>query len=249
MIMNSLHRQPAVLDRIRHAGKRLLPLDCSVAKDINAMFCAVGEFPDACKDYPILFVRSDAAGGPQGEAFHTVVLLGLQNGENLMVEGHRWAAGYVPAVMRSHPLALAPAEDDQGQRQLTVCVDESYPGLSDGPEGQPLFENGEPSELLRNAVQFLELCEREFNRTQPFCDRVAALGLLKPMRAEGSLADGSTFAIDGFHVVDQEKLLALPDADVLELHRNGILALIQMHIVSLGCMQRLVDRKSAPRPA
>lgn len=249
MIMNSLHKQPAVLDRLRHAGKRLLPLDCSVAQDINAMFCAVGEFPDACRDYPILFVRSNATSRPNEEVYHPVVLLGLENGENLMVEGRKWASGYVPAVMRSHPLALVALEDDSGQRQLTVCIDESYPGLGDGPDGQALFENGEPTEMLRNAAQFLDLFEREYNRTQPFCDRLAELGLLKHMRAEGTLADGSNFAIEGFHVVDQEKLLALPDAAALEIHRNGILALIHMHIVSMGNLQRLVDRKSALRAA
>jgi len=245
MIMNSLHKQPAVLDAVRHATRRLLPLDCTQAKEINAMFCAVGEFVDACKDYPILFVRTQQATTTEAEFFHPVMLLGLHNNENLMVEGTRWAADrYVPAVMRGHPLALVAVDSDKG-RQLTLCIDESYPGLGDGPEGQPLFENGEPTELLRGAAQFHEALEQEFQRTHPFCHRLSELGLLKQMRAEGPLADGSSFAIDGFYVVDEEKLRDLPDAEVLQLHRSGILGLVHLHLASMGCLQKLVDRKSA----
>lgn len=246
MIMNALHKQPAVLDPARHATKRLLPLDCSPAKEINAMFCAVGEFADACKDYPILFVRTQQTTRPDAEVYHPVMLLSLHNNENLMVEGTKWAADrYVPAIMRGHPLALVALENDKGQLQLTMCIDESYPGLSDGPDGQPLFENGAPTELLRQAAQFLDALEHEYKRTHPFCDRLVELGLLKQMRAEGPLADGSSFAIDGFYVVDDEKLRNLPDAAVLELHRSGILGLIHLHLASMGCLQKLVDRKSA----
>jgi hypothetical protein len=45
----------------------------------------------------------------------------------------------------------------------------------------------------------------------------------------------------------------LPDAVVVELHRNGILGLIQLHWVSLGNMRRLLDwhveRSAAAAPA
>lgn len=244
MIMNSLHKQPAVLDRTRHAATRLLPLDCSPAAGINAMYCAVGEFADACKDYPILFVRSNATGRQDQEIYHTVVLLGLQSGENLMVSGKQWVAGYVPAMMRAHPLALVALENEEGQFRMTMCIDESYPGLSQGPEGQPLFENGEPTQLLSDAAQFLDVYENEAKRSQIFFDRVASLGLLKQMRAEGPLPGGNTFGIDGFFVVDEEKLRALPDAEVLELHRSGMLGLIHLHLVSMGSLQLLVERKS-----
>ncbi len=36
----------------------------------------------------------------------------------------------------------------------------------------------------------------------------------------------------------------LPDATVLELHRNGMLGLVHAHQMSLGNLQSLVDRKT-----
>jgi hypothetical protein len=52
--------------------------------------------------------------------------------------------------------------------------------------------------------------------------------------------------VGGFSVVDEEKLRALPDATVLELHRSGALGLIQAHLLSLGNAPRLLERL-APR--
>jgi hypothetical protein len=35
----------------------------------------------------------------------------------------------------------------------------------------------------------------------------------------------------------------LPDAQVLEMHRNGMLGLVHAHLLSLANMQALVERK------
>ena len=45
---------------------------------------------------------------------------------------------------------------------------------------------------------------------------------------------------DGFFMVDEDKLKALPDATLLELQRNGLMNLIQAHWVSLGQMRKLL---------
>ena len=73
------------------------------------------------------------------------------------------------------------------------------------------------------------------------------------MNARANLTDGRAFTIDGLLVVDEPKLMALPDATVLSLFRSGELHLVAMHLASLSNMQRLVDRlaprKSAMPPA
>ena len=43
-------------------------------------------------------------------------------------------------------------------------------------------------------------------------------------------------------VVDEKKLMALPDATVLSLFRAGEMHLVSMHLASLSNMQALVDR-------
>ena len=243
-MITALYKKPTLLDRTRHAGKHLLPLDASVAAGMNALFCTFGEFVEAGKEYPILFVNS---GTTEGGALqlNPVVLLGLSPGENLFIEGTRWVGHYIPAALRCYPLGLTRvARADGAGEELSVVIDEGCTGLVDGPQGVPLLTaTGEPTDTLNNVIKLLEMYDQEAQRTPLFCQRLRELDLLKTMRAEGTLPDGETFSVDGFQVVDEDKLRALPDAQVLELYRNGMLALIYAHLASLTCLQRLSDRR------
>ena len=78
--------------------------------------------------------------------------------------------------------------------------------------------------------------------------RLAELGLLAEKRFDGTMPDGRKVSVDGFFMVDEDKLKALPDATLLELHRNGVLNLIHAHWMSLGQMRKLLMWR-AERPA
>jgi hypothetical protein len=76
------------------------------------------------------------------------------------------------------------------------------------------------------------------------------------MNARADLVDGRSFTVGQLLVVDEKKLMALPDATALQLFRSGELHLISMHLLSLSNMQRLVDKiaqrtalQPAPEPA
>ena len=66
-------------------------------------------------------------------------------------------------------------------------------------------------------------------------------GLLKDMRFEAVTPQGQKLVIDGFLAVDEDKLAQLPDALVVELHRNGALGLIHAHQISLRQMRKLIE--------
>ena len=185
------------------------------------------------KEYPIVFTRM-----PNGRIV-PVAMLGLRNRENLFVEEDgRWMANYIPAFVRRYPFVLAQLGGDS----LGVCVDEAYAGLSE-QEGEPLFdEQGRNSPVLGNALEFLQRFQQEFARTEAFCQRLEQAGLLREMNAKADLADGRSFTVNGLLVVDEPKLMALPDATALSLFRKGELHLVSMHLASLSNMQRLVDR-------
>jgi hypothetical protein len=74
------------------------------------------------------------------------------------------------------------------------------------------------------------------------------------MNARADLVDGRTFSVQGLLVVDEKKLVALPDATALTLFRGGEMHLVSMHLLSLSNMQQLVDRLArrklppAPQP-
>ena len=245
MIDPSLFAQPIALDRVQHRQARLKPggtrFDRTAQK--NSLFITAVEFGDACREYPIVFV--DAGKDPEGRTeVAPLAVLGLSQGENLMLGSDgQWRARYVPAVLRAYPLGLA-AVDEQ---RYSLVVDGQADALSD-ELGERLFDDaGEPSTFLANAQQFLEEIERETQRTRVFGRRLLDLDLLRPMRFDATLPDGNKLTLDGFFTVDDEKLSNLPDASVLELHRSGMLALIDAHRISLGLMRALVERRLAQR--
>jgi len=242
MIHNALHKNPVALDRTKHRTLRIdrqrMGVDLSPAAALNSFFVHAVEFSDACREYPLVFVRAsqDDKGRPE---FAPVAVFGLTHGENLFLDGNRWQADYIPAQLRAYPFAMARMDD----QQFAVCVDRAWSGFSE-TEGTALFEaDGEPSAYLKEMQQYLEKLETEARRTRAFCQKLYELGLMQGMRFDATLPDGEKITVDGFLSLDEKKVAALPDATVLELHRNGILGLIHMQQVSMGNMRRLLERR------
>jgi hypothetical protein len=82
-------------------------------------------------------------------------------------------------------------------------------------------------------------------RTRLFGRALVDAGLLMDMRFDATLPDGKTVTVDGFLTVDEKKLGELPDAKVVEFHRNGVLGLIHAHQMSLRHMRQLVEWRVA----
>jgi hypothetical protein len=228
------YEKPVLLDRDKHRQRRVRPgAKFAFARHANSLVLAAAEFNEACKEYAIVFTR--AAGGK----VVPVVMLGLRSRENLFVdEADGWDARYLPAFVRRYPFVLA---ELPGQA-LGVCIDEAYPGVNE-TEGEALFDAlGQETPFLKNAVQFLTDYQREMLRTEAFCRRLEQEALLTEMNARADLVDGRSFTVNGLLVIDEKKLLALPDASALAMFRAGELHLASMHLASLSNMQRLVDR-------
>jgi len=81
--------------------------------------------------------------------------------------------------------------------------------------------------------------ERETERTRQACDELVAMDLLQDMRFEATLPNGEKLDVEGFMAIDEEKLGKLGDADILKLHRTGLISLIELHRVSMTNMPRL----------
>ncbi|HET9821102.1 MAG TPA: SapC family protein [Burkholderiaceae bacterium] len=249
MIDPNLFGQPTALDRSQHRGLRLdldtVRFDRTAA--LNSLFVTAVEFADVCREYPIVFV--DAGENEQGKReVAPVAVLGLAPGENLVWHEGRWGARYVPALLRSYPVGMARAGEDR----FVVVFDAQHAPLS-AEQGAPLFDdNGEPSAALEQRRRFVEEIEREAQRTRMVCRRLQELDLLQPMRFDATLPDGSSFKVDGFMTINEERLRDLKDHQVLELHRTGLLGLIHAHQISLSLMRVLVEKRverMAPRPA
>jgi len=56
---------------------------------------------------------------------------------------------------------------------------------------------------------------------------------------------GKQEVLDGLFVVDEEKLVKLPDAELLALIREGFMPWIYAHLLSLGNLERLAALQPA----
>ena len=237
MINENLHKKAVALDRVKHRDLKLnlTARDLSTVSRLNAFFVAGTEFTDACKEYPVVWVNAGKTDSGK-QLVAPIAVFGLKGEENLCIDKQAWRVRYVPAMLRLYPFALARV----AANEMVVCIDESWLGF--GNEGQALFEaGGEPSAFTLDVQKQLENFEQEVERTRLAGVMLVDKGLLRDMRFDATLPDGSKLVVDGFLTIDEDKLAALPDADLLLLARNGLLGLIHAHQISLGNMAKLVE--------
>jgi hypothetical protein len=193
----------------------------------------MGEFPDIARHYPILF----AAGEDNGP----IALTGLLD-TNLFVKNEQWEEKlYVPGYVRRYPFALAGVIDDP-DRLLLVIDQASDFFIKGGTEGIALFENGQPTKFTNEAMTFCENWHRETVGTHEYRKALSAKGLLVTRRIDGTLPDGRKFGVDGFEIIDSQKLTDLDAPTIEEWHRKGWLALSFFHLASLTRVNDLMLR-------
>lgn len=238
MINQALHKNPVALDRDQHRTLRLdtKAQDLSVVNKLNAFFVAAVEFADACHDSAVVWVRAGTdANGKQQVA--PVAVFGVKPEQNLCIANDRWRIRYVPAMLRFYPFAMTRVNDTQ----LAVCVDMAWKGLNQA-NGEALFtEAGEPTEFLKTVQKQLQDLETEIERTRLLGELLVELNLLQDMRFDATLPNGEQLIVDGFLTINEKRLAELTDAQVLDLHKKGVMGLIHAHQISLPNMRRLVE--------
>jgi hypothetical protein len=237
----ALYSQLEALDRQRHRELRLDPSSgYGFARTTISAAIVCAEFAEAAHTYPIVFVPT-----ADGSLMQPVAALGVRNDENLFIDAqNRWDAAYVPALVRRYPFTAAPDADNK----LVACIDAGSTWLGT-QSGERLFdEAGEPTQLTKDAIAFLDQLQSENTVTQQFGALMKDSGLLQEMESSMPLADGTRLQVAGFQAVNEQRLRELPDAKVNELFKNGALALIYLHLFSLRNFQQLMI-KAASRPA
>lgn len=194
----------------------------------------VTEFAPAALSFPVVFL---------GDAKQPVAVMGLRQDENLYVDaaGDFKAEAYIPAYARRYPFVFA--NDDQ-QGRMILCVDRAAPFIVEG--GQvPLFENGQPSPYLSQAMEFCNNFEGERQRTDSFVQLLTDLDLWHTREAIFTPRDeqgnpGEPQKLADYFAVSEDKLKALSPEKLAELRDNGALGQIYAHLVSLLGWDRLI---------
>ena len=234
--MQLFYQNPVPLNKEAHADMTVSPIPegYRFAASTRAIMIATVEFFDAGRQFPIIFSASSDG------AIFPVALLGLEENENLFIDVNgRWTAEYIPAYIRRYPFITT----DGAEGQTTVCFDEAFDGFNlDG--GLPLFEDGEPSEKTREIQAFLQDYLVQIRQTREFGAMLLREGLLKQIDAQANMESGKSYALNGMLVVDEQKLTRMADADLVKLFRNGSLALVYAHLLSLRNFTTLMNLKA-----
>ena len=199
------------------------------------------EFRNVQTYYPILFQQVGE------DKLQPAALFGFQKGENLFLSGHRWQAGYVPAMMRRGPFVIGyqQPQPGQGEMQRVLSIDLDHARVSH-EQGEALFQPlGGRTPYLEGMAGLLETLYHGMNDTDAFVGALRDLELLEPLNFEITLKDGSRNQLIGFHGLNEDKFRELPGSTLESLSRAGHLMPAFMAMASFGSMQRLVDLKNA----
>jgi len=232
------YQKPIALNRETHKALKVRSVPSyAYAAGINSVPLTSSEFAAAARQLPILFVP-DPNGQPS-----PVALLGLRRDENLFVdEAGGWSGGYIPAFIRRYPFVLIQGGTPE---ELTVGIDAAFPGFNT-EVGEPLFgEDGTEGPGLKRAIEFLNVYRVEAQKTQALAAELQRLDLLIPRTITIQHKEGTKSTLDGFTVVDEQRLAKLEDKDALGLLRSGHLAWIYMHLLSLHNLSDLSSRLDA----
>ncbi|QBA12677.1 SapC family protein [Xanthomonas oryzae pv. oryzae] len=189
------------------------------------------EFRQLQAQYPIVFHRS-------GErSFQPLALLGLRLGENLFLDGARWDAPYIPLSIQRQPFLIGEQPDGP-----MVHIDLDSPRISSA-EGELLFrEHGGTTDFLDRISQVLRTLHDGLAASDAFVERVLRYDLLEPFVFEATLNNGLECRLAGLYVVHEERLRALDEAALLELHRHGDLEPLYMAVASIAQFRHLLER-------
>jgi len=230
------YSKPEPLSSDLHGALGVTPVDKPYAfvGTSHVVPLTVTEFAPAALSYPVAFL---------GDNKQPCAIMGLRQGENLYVSaaGDFRTDAYIPAYVRRYPFVFA---NDETQNRMILCIDRAAPFLSEGGQ-QPLFENGQPTAYVNQAMEFCNNFEQERARTDGFVKLLTDLDLFEvreanfnPRNPDGTPAAPQKLA--EYFAVSEEKLKALPADKLVELRDNGALGQIYAHLVSLLGWDRLI---------
>jgi len=168
-----------------------------------------------------------------------VALVSLGGGNLAINHDGKWISEYVPAFIRKYPFALTSTKDNPNQK--VVLIDEESPLIS-MTEGEAFFlKDGQQTKVLQNAIKFLSEYEKEMELTKKVAKIIQDSNILEDREISVGEGEEKHILVNGFRVVDREKLNGLSDDILANWVRKGIIGLIDAHIKSLNNINRLFN--------
>jgi len=225
-----MYKKLVVLDKNNHKDLRVKAMsDLNFAKGTAFIPVVANEVTSVGSSFPVVFST-----GKQPSLI-TLVSLG---GESLAINPQgKWLSSYVPSFLRKYPFSLSSTQENPNQK--IILIDEESDLVSTS-EGNPLFtEESEQSPTLENAVKFLTFHENQTVITQNIVQAIVESGILEEREISVGEGEEKQVLVNGFSVIDREKLNALSDDILADWVRKGVMNMIEAHIQSLEHIETL----------
>lgn len=228
-----LYNELTPLNHSRHGDHGVVSArNFEFARNHTFIPLTMDEFPQAQRDYPVVFTVK----GPTV----AVALVGAQEGGNQFVEEDgSWRKGaYVPGYLRRYPFQMV--REKAGSDRHVFCADFTSNLIeADCPdENRRLFDGEAPGQGATRAMDFCKAYEAAMARTRAAIEELEGLNLIG--ESSVNLKNGEKSArIDGFAVIDENKLRDLPTEKVAAMTKRGLLGCVYAHLFSMGNFARL----------
>lgn len=202
---------------------------------VRAIPITISEIPAAMKDYPVVLMSAEQP--------IPLAIVGLVDDVNLFVdENGDWEENrYVPGYVRRYPFGIA--SEASGER-MAIVIDSAFEGLAAGGDA-PLFDGDAPAENTQAAIEFCKTYERDRLMTEEFGKRLAPFELIQGQTAQYTPQGASEpQAFAQYFGIDEEKLNALSDEQIIELRKSGMLPVLYAMMMSLGNWRTLLQRRA-----
>jgi hypothetical protein len=227
----------AVLNNIDHADLRIrLDRGAAYGDAVNQAIVFPTEFEALQREYVLIFRRDE------GGNWRATVLLGLDADENLYLEGDRWDADQLPALMEIGPFSIGlPRPGEAGEPMIHIDTD--HPRVSAG-EGAPLFlDQGGNAPYLDRIAGVLQAVFVGDQLSAPMFAAFEATGLLEAVTFDIELTSGRRYKLPDCWVIDAGRFAALGAEALAALHAQDFLRCAVWQLSSLGNLPRLIARK------
>jgi len=195
------------------------------------------EFSQASTSYPVVIVKD-----PDAPRYRSVVMLGLETGENLYYADNKWNAIYVPQSASMVPFVLG--LDPDKEKTLTACVDLDSPFVGEDKDNALFDAEGNDTEYFKNIQESLGRLYDNEVANENFIKELVDNDLLVELELQVAFSNNESKKLVGLYGIDETKLQNLSDDKVLDFHKRGIFIPIHAMLGSVGQVNRLAQLRN-----
>ena len=206
--------------------------------EVNNLQVVMNEFSQASNEFPIVFIKNNDSG-----QFQSVILTGIDLGENFFVDNKKWRAIFTPKSASLYPFKLSLVKEEGKDKKYGFFIDESCPRLN-GEGDERLFDSeGKESKFLESYRLTISDYFQQTIISKDFVNYLVDNELLTEGKISLTVSDRN-IVLDGLYTVNQSTLDNMSDEMFLELRKKGYLSAIYAHINSITQIEKLAKLKA-----